>query len=324
MTWKCAVVDIPYGGAKGGVDCDPRELEPRDVEAITRRFVQRMHLFIGPDLDIPAPDVNTNAEVMAWVVDEYAKFSGWAPGVVTGKPLELGGSLGRESATGDGVGLLTEHTLARMGRSVEGATVAIQGFGNVGSHAAIDLTRRGATVVAASDVEGGVFAGDGLDVDELVRAVRDEGSVVRQDGPGESLTNDELLALDVDVLVPAALGGVITSANARDVRADLVVEGANGPTTPAADQILRERGVPVLPDILANAGGVTVSYFEWVQNSQRFRWTADRVAAELERILLAAFETVAARAEEGGVPYRITAFEVAVERVARATELRGI
>jgi len=324
MTWKCAVVDIPYGGAKGGVDCDPRELEPNDVEAITRRFVQRMHLFIGPNLDIPAPDVNTNAEVMAWIVDEYGKFNGWSPGVVTGKPLELGGSLGRESATGDGVGLLTEHTLARMGRSVEGATVAIQGFGNVGSHAALDLTRRGARVVAASDIEGGVFAGDGLDVDELVRAARTEGSVVRQDGPGESLTNEELIALDVDVLVPAALGGVITSENAREVRADLIVEGANGPTTPAADQILRERGVAVLPDILANAGGVTVSYFEWVQNSQRFGWTAERVADELERILLAAFQAVAARAEEGGVPYRIAAFEIAVERVARATELRGI
>jgi len=324
MTWKCAVVDIPYGGAKGGVDCDPRELEPHDVEAITRRFVQRMHLFIGPNLDIPAPDVNTNAEVMAWIVDEYGKFNGWSPGVVTGKPLELGGSLGRESATGDGVGLLTEHTLARMGRSVEGATVAIQGFGNVGSHAALDLTRRGARVVAASDIEGGVFAGDGLDVDQLVRAARTEGSVVCQDGPGESLTNEELIALDVDVLVPAALGGVITSENAREVRADLIVEGANGPTTPAADQILRERGVAVLPDILANAGGVTVSYFEWVQNSQRFGWTAERVADELERILLAAFQAVAARAEEGGVPYRIAAFEIAVERVARATELRGI
>ncbi len=243
---------------------------------------------------------------------------------MTGKPLELGGSLGRESATGDGVGLLTQHTLARLGRSIEGSTVAIQGFGNVGSHAALDLARRGATIVAASDVEGGVFAGAGLDVAELVRAVRDEGSVVRQDGPGESLTNEELLALDVDVLVPAALGGVITSENARDVRADLIVEGANGPTTPAADQILRERGVAVLPDILANAGGVTVSYFEWVQNSQRFRWTAERVADELERILLAAFEAVASRAEGGGVPYRIAAFEIAVERVARATELRGI
>ncbi|MGD2068643.1 MAG: Glu/Leu/Phe/Val dehydrogenase dimerization domain-containing protein [Gemmatimonadota bacterium] len=324
MTWKTAVANLPYGGAKGGINCDPRELDGWEVETITRRFVQRMHLFIGPDVDIPAPDVNTNPEVMAWIVDEYAKFRGWSPGVVTGKPIEIGGSPGRLSATGDGVGLLTERTLAEMGRGVEGAAVAVQGFGNVGSFAALDLQRRGARVVAVSDVDGGVFNGDGLDVETAREAVRADGSVVGYDGPHEDIDNPSLLALDVDVLIPAALGGVLTGENARDVRADLIVEGANGPVTPAGDAFLREKDVRVLPDILANAGGVTVSYFEWVQNSQRFRWARERVSRELERVLMDAFDEVSAVAEDKEVPYRLAAFMVGVGRVARATELRGL
>ncbi|HZD04244.1 MAG TPA: Glu/Leu/Phe/Val dehydrogenase dimerization domain-containing protein, partial [Longimicrobiales bacterium] len=312
------------GGAKGGVDCDPGELSDRDLETITRRMVERIHLFIGPDLDIPAPDVNTNPGVMAWIVDEYAKFRGHTPGVVTGKPVELGGSEGRLSATGDGVGLLTERALAAEGRSLDGATVAVQGFGNVGSFAALELSRRGARVVAVSDVEGGVFSGDGLDVEGLRAAVQSEGSVVAWDGPHEPVSNAALLALDVDVLVPAALGGVLTSENAGEIRARMVVEGANGPTTPGAARILEERGVPVVPDILANAGGVTVSYFEWVQNAQHFRWSRERVREELDRTLNRAFDEVRAIVDEQGVPYRLAAFMLAVRRVARATELRGL
>jgi glutamate dehydrogenase (NAD(P)+) len=259
MTWKTAVADLPFGGAKGGVDCDPTALSRADLERLTRRMTERLHMFIGPDVDIPAPDVNTNPTIMAWIVDEYAKFHGHTPGVVTGKPLELGGSEGRLSATGDGLGLLTERVLRAEGRDVAGATVAIQGFGNVGSFAAVDLGRRGARIVAVSDVGGGVFSGDGLDVDGLLAAVASEGSVIAYAGVHEPVTNEQLLRLDVDVLLPAALGGVLTAANATEVGAGLVVEGANGPTTPAAERILTERGIPVLPDILANAGGVTAS-----------------------------------------------------------------
>jgi glutamate dehydrogenase (NAD(P)+) len=323
MTWKTAVVNLPYGGAKGGIDCDPKTLDAAELEALTRRFVQRMHLFIGPNLDIPAPDVNTNAQVMAWFVDEYSKFHGYSPGVVTGKPLELGGSEGRVSATGDGVGLVTERVLASMGREVKGARVAIQGFGNVGSNAARALVRRGATVVAVSDAHGGVFAGEGLDVERAVRA-HDEGRVSGYDGPHQSLSNAELLALDVDVLIPAALEGQIHGGNARGVRAALIVEAANAPTTPAADVLLEERGVVVVPDILANAGGVTVSYFEWAQNAQNARWTKERVRSELESVMNQALDEVVRVAGEARVAYRLAAFMVALGRVARATELRGL
>ncbi|HSR40753.1 MAG TPA: Glu/Leu/Phe/Val dehydrogenase [Longimicrobiales bacterium] len=324
MTWKTAVAGLPFGGAKGGVDCDPREMDPRDVESLTRRFVQRMHLFIGPDTDIPAPDVNTTPKVMAWIVDEYAKFHGYTPSVVTGKPLELGGSEGRLAATGDGLALLVARALEAEGDTPDGATVAIQGFGNVGSHAALALTRLGARVVAASDVEGGIFSGDGLDVDRAVAVTGEEGTVTAYDGGHEPLTNEELLALEVDVLVPAALGGVLTGENAWDVRAGMVAEGANGPTTPKAGAILEERGIPVIPDILANAGGVTVSYFEWVQNSQRDRWSAAEVRDRLEAQLLDAFDRVVGQAREAGVSYRLAAYMVALGQVARAAELRGL
>ena len=324
MTWKTAVADLPFGGAKGGVDCDPTALSRADLERLTRRMTERLHMFIGPDVDIPAPDVNTNPTVMAWIVDEYAKFRGYTPGVVTGKPLELGGSEGRLTATGDGLGLLTERALRAEGREVAGATVAIQGFGNVGSFAAVDLDRRGARIVAASDVGGGVFSGDGLDVDGLLAAVVSEGSVIAYAGAHEPVTNEQLLRLDVDVLLPAALGGVLTAANAAEVQAGLVVEGANGPTTPAAERILTERGIPVLPDILANAGGVTASYFEWVQNAQRLRWTGERVREELHRTLNTAFDDVWAVALSEKVGYRLAAFILAVGRVARAAELRGL
>jgi glutamate dehydrogenase (NAD(P)+) len=323
MTWKTAVVNLPYGGAKGGVDCDPAELSEEATERLTRTLVERIHDFIGPSEDIPAPDVNTNPQVMAWIVDEYAKFHGWAPGVVTGKPLELGGSAGRLSATGRGVAVLTARAAVDLGLALEGATVAVQGYGNVGSWAARFLAEMGARVVAVSDVAGGVFDGDGLDPAAASRAVERDGSVRGLDGV-ESISNEELLALEVDVLVPAALGGVIHHANARDVRARLVVEGANAPVTPAADVLLEERGTVVVPDILANAGGVTVSYFEWVQNLQQFRWSAERVDEELSAILESAYAGVRGTAEEFGVSLRQAAFMLAIRRVAEAMRLRGI
>ena len=323
MTWKTAVVDLPYGGAKGGIDLDPKTLRPDQVERVTRTFIERIHLIIGPNEDIPAPDVNTNPQVMAWIVDEYSKFNGYTPGVVTGKPIEIGGSAGRNSATGRGVAAVTERAASDMGLNLDGATIAIQGFGNVGSWSAHFLSEMGAKIVAASDVDGGVFLGDGLDVARLRAIVDAGGSVVEYEG-AERIDNETLLTSDVDVLVPAALGGVLNRNNARDVRARLVVEGANAPTTPAADEILDERGITVIPDILANAGGVTVSYFEWVQNLQQFRWTAERVDAELTRILSDAYDGVSATAKARGITLRTAAFVVAIQRVAAAVKLRGV
>jgi glutamate dehydrogenase (NAD(P)+) len=323
MTWKTAVAGLPYGGAKGGIDCDPREMDPQDVQELTRRFVGRIERFIGEHEDIPAPDVNTNPQVMAWIVDEYAKYRGFTPGVVTGKPVELGGSLGRDSATGRGVLFVTERAAAEMGMALAGARVAVQGFGNVGSWAAHFLHEAGARVVAVSDVHGGVYASGGLDVPRLREEAAAAGRI--PEGAGEeAITNEELLALEVDVLVPAALGNVLHARNAGDVRARLVVEGANHPTTPDADEVFRTRGVTVLPDILANAGGVTVSYFEWVQNLQRFRWTAERVDVELRATMDAAYDAVRALATELSTDLRTAAFALAIRRVADATLLRGV
>ena len=322
MTWKTAVVDIPFGGAKGGIDCDPAELTPRELEYLTRLFVSRVHRLIGENEDIPAPDVNTNPQVMAWIVDEYAKYNGFTPGIVTGKPLQLGGSAGRLAATGRGVAIVTERALADAGGSLRGATVAVQGFGNVGSWAAHSLAALGARVVAVSDVHGGVHDARGLDVDALMRRAAERRPLAGAPGT-EALTNEELLALDVDVLVPAAMEDAIRADNVDAVRARLVVEGANAPVTPAADARLEARGVTVVPDILANAGGVTVSYFEWVQNTQRFRWSAARVDEELVRTLDAAHAAVRAAAREFGVPPRVGAVVLALRRVVEATTLRG-
>lgn len=323
MTWKTAVVDIPYGGAKGGIDLDPHQLRKDQVERVTRTFIERIHHLIGPNEDIPAPDVNTNPQVMAWIVDEYSKFNGYSPAVVTGKPLEVGGSPGRHSATGQGVAAITGRAAADLGLELEGATIAVQGFGNVGSWSAHFLQEMGARVVAVSDVNGGVFHGDGLDVARLKTIVDAGGSVVEYEG-AEPMDNETLITSDVDVLVPAALGEVIHGGNAADVRARLVVEGANAPTTPVADEVLRDRGVTVVPDILANAGGVTVSYFEWVQNLQQFRWTAERVDTELTRIMGAAYDHVSRTAAERRVSLRTAAFVVAIQRVAAAVQLRGV
>jgi glutamate dehydrogenase (NAD(P)+) len=323
MTWKTAVVNIPYGGAKGGINCNPRELHSVDVERLTRRFVSRIEQFIGPDRDIPAPDVNTGAQVMAWIVDEYAKYNGYTPAVVTGKPLQLGGSPGRESATGRGVLFAAQRAAADMGMDLNGATVAVQGFGNVGSWAAHFFQGAGARVVAVSDVEGGIHDAAGLDVGALREEVARNGTVVGYRS-GERVSNEELLALDVDVLVPAALGGVIHAGNAAEVRARLVVEGANHPLTPEADEMLGQRGVVVVPDIYANAGGVTVSYFEWVQNRQQFRWTAERVDQELKAIMDRAYDDLAEIRREHDMDLRTAAFALAIDRVAEATRLRGL
>ncbi len=322
MTWKTAVVDVPFGGAKGGIDCDPKELTLKELEYLTRLFIGRIHMLIGENEDIPAPDVNTNPQVMAWIVDEYAKYRGFTPGIVTGKPLPLGGLVGRLAATGHGVAIVTERAAPDVGVTLRGARVAVQGFGNVGSWAAHSLSALGARVVAVSDVYGGVFHGDGLDVTALMAESKSAGSITGFDGV-EQITNAELLALDVDILVPAAMEKAIRSDNASDVRARMVVEGANAPITPTADEMLMARGIAVVPDILANAGGVTGSYFEWVQNTQRFRWTAERVENELVRTLTTAYADVRATATEFDCSLRSAAFILGVRRVAEATELRG-
>jgi glutamate dehydrogenase (NAD(P)+) len=322
MTWKTAVVDLPYGGAKGGITCDPSTLSALDLERLTRRFVTRIHSFIGDHEDIPGPDMNTNPQVMAWIVDEYAKFSGFTPGIVTGKPLQLGGSRGRISATGRGCLFAAERAAADIGMSLDGATVAIQGFGNVGSWAARFFADAGARIVAVSDVHGAIFDGDGLDLEAVGNAVETDGAVAT-DG-AESISNEELLALDVDVLLPAALGNVIREDNAAEVRARMVVEGANHPTTPAADRILHERGVTVLPDIFANAGGVTVSYFEWVQNLQQFRWSAERVDEELRTVMNEAYDALTAVRDEFDTDLRTAAYTLAIRRVSEAAQLRGL
>ena len=326
MTWKTAVVNIPYGGAKGGVACDPATLSAGELERLTRKFTQRIGSEIGPQRDIPAPDVNTNAQVMAWIMDEYSRMHGYSPAVVTGKPLELQGSAGREAATGRGVVHVVEHALADAGRSIDGATIAVQGFGNVGAHVALLAYRLGARIVAVSDASGGVRHPDGLDVPRLFT----EFAVPRRDLAGyeddgvRALSQEELLTEDVDVLVPAALGGVLDEQVAKDLRARMVVEAANGPTVPEADALLADRGIPVLPDILANAGGVTVSYFEWAQNIQSMRWTEDDVNRRLAQVMLDSYRTVRGLVEQRKLTWRTAAYVVGLGRVAKATVLRGV
>jgi glutamate dehydrogenase (NAD(P)+) len=324
MTWKTAVVDIPYGGAKGGVSVDPQTLSRRELERLTRRFVDAIHDLFGPDVDIPAPDLGTSPEVMAWIMNQYGNYHGFAPACVTGKPVEYHGIAGREEATGRGVGALTTKLLSRLGRRLPGARIALQGFGNVGSHTARFLKDAECKIIAVSDATAGFHRADGLDVGELVRYAQSHGGRLAGFTGGDALSNAELLALDCDVLVPAALGGVITAANAAAVRAPVIVEGANAPVDPDADAILAERGVTVLPDILANAGGVTASWFEWVQNRQHYQWGIHRVRQELDRILGEAFEQVWQLSTSRKVTLRTAAYMVGVGRVARATVLGGI
>jgi glutamate dehydrogenase (NAD(P)+) len=323
MTWKNAVVDIPYGGAKGGITVDPKTLSRAELERLTRKFVDGVHELVGPDTDIPAPDMGTNADIMAWFAHQYAKYHGFSPAVVTGKPVELFGSPGREEATGRGVGILTLKLLQRLKVNPGKTTIAIQGFGNVGSHTAVFLHHADCKILAVSDVSGGYYNPAGLDVMDAYRYTRQNGSLFGY-AHAERISNEELLALQVDVLIPAALGGVLTKENAPKVRAKTIIEAANEPIRPEADAIFRERNILVLPDILANAGGVTASYFEWVQNRQHFQWGLNRVRQELDRVLSNAFETVWDTAKTRNVDLRTAAYIVGVERVVRATELAGI
>jgi glutamate dehydrogenase (NAD(P)+) len=324
MTWKTAVVDIPYGGAKGGVSIEPALWSQRELERVTRRFVDAIHDLFGPDVDIPAPDMGTTAETMAWIMNQYGRYHGFAPACVTGKPVEYHGIPGREEATGRGVGALTLKLLSRLGRRIPGTRVAIQGFGNVGSHTAKFLHDAECLVVAVSDAGGGFHRAGGFDVLELLRHAHAHGGRLEGFTGGDAMTNAELLACDCDVLIPAALGGVITATNAAQVRAPIIIEGANAPTEPDADTILEGKGTVVLPDILANAGGVTASWFEWVQNRQHYQWGINRVRGELDRILGEAFEQVWQLAGSRKVPLRTAAYMLGVGRVARATVLGGV
>ncbi len=325
MTWKTAVVDLPYGGAKGGIGVDPAELSTREIERLTRAFVDQIHDIIGPDTDIPAPDMGTDHRVMAWFRNQWEKYHGFNPAVITGKPVEEYGAKGREEATGRGVGMLTGKLCKRLGRKPEKTTIAIQGFGNVGSHAAKFLSESQFPIVAVSDVSGTYYDPKGLSVAALLhhKLAHPRGLLEGFDQCKCLPVNDLLELDDVQVLIPAALGGVINDSNVEKIKADIIIEAANGPIYPGADAILAERGVTVLPDILANAGGVTVSYFEWVQNRQHYRWTLDRVRQELDHTMNQAFENVWQTAQERGVSLRTAAYIIGITRVRRSAELSG-
>ncbi|HZI95067.1 MAG TPA: Glu/Leu/Phe/Val dehydrogenase dimerization domain-containing protein [Patescibacteria group bacterium] len=323
MTWKTALVNIPFGGAKGGVTCDPARMSKWELERLTRRFTSKIALILGPYRDIPAPDMNTNAQVMAWMMDEYGRKHGHTPAVVTGKPVELGGSKGREAATGRGVAMVVAEAAPEHGITLRDARVVIQGFGNVGSYAARFLHEMGCRVIALSDQFSGVLNRDGIDIAEAMAHVKEK---KRLEGlPGTSpISNDDLLLLECDVLVPAAIGGVISSSNVEGLKCRMIAEAANAPTSARADEILEKKGIPVIPDILANAAGVTVSYFEWTQNLTQFFWEEDKVNEELQKIMTRAYREVAALSMSRKIPMRQSAYVVAVDRVAAATRLRGI
>ncbi len=326
MTWKCALANIPFGGGKGGVTCDPNRMSRRELEALTRRYVAEIIDAIGPDKDIPAPDVNTNEQVMAWVMDTFSMHAGHTTtGIVTGKPLELGGSRGRREATGRGVMIVTREALKHLGRDLKQATVAVQGFGNVGSISAELIAQQGAKIVAVSDWKGGVYNARGLDIDTLMQYVRDnpDRSVAGFAG-AETIGADQFWKLDVDVLIPAALENQLTVANVGGIRAKVIVEGANGPTTPEADRVLRDRNVLVIPDILANGGGVTVSYFEWVQDRHGYFWSEREVNERLETKMCEAFDATLETALQYRVDMRTAAYMVAINRVATVTRMRGM
>jgi glutamate dehydrogenase (NAD(P)+) len=324
MTWKCAVVGIPYGGAKGGVVVDPKSLSKFELERMTRRYTSEILPFIGPERDIPAPDMGTNEQVMAWIMDTYSTREGYSVGaVVTGKPLSIGGSLGRTKATARGVTYITLATLKHLGKAVEDTSVVIQGFGNVGANSVELLQESGLRVVGVSDVGGGVHNPKGLSYQGLATHHAANGSLRGYEG-GESVTNEELLELECDLLIPAAIENQITEVNAERVQADVIVEAANGPTTPEADDILRDRGVLVVPDILANSGGVTVSYFEWVQDLQSYSWDEDEVNERLRKIMEKGYVDVLALAEDQKVTMREAATVLGVSRVAEAHKTRGL
>ena len=324
MTWKCALMGLPYGGSKGGIPCDPHTMSRGELERMTRRYTSEIFLIVGPDLDIPAPDMGTDEQVMAWIMDTYSMQRGvTVPGVVTGKPLLLGGSLGRREATGRGVYYVAVEAAKLTGLQLDGARVAIQGFGNVGKTVAQQLAREGARIVAITGSRGGRTQANGLDLPQLLNCTNEGGRL--EDCPvGEPITNQELFALPCDLLIPAAVPGQLTADNASQVRARIVVEGANLPTTPEADAILRERGIMVIPDILANAGGVTVSYFEWVQDLQFYFWTEQEINERLREIMTQAFQRVQATAQGAGTDLRTGALMLALARLSEAQRMRGL
>jgi glutamate dehydrogenase (NAD(P)+) len=324
MTWKCAVVNVPFGGAKGGVVCDPLRMSVGELERLTRRYTAGIIATLGPDSDVPAPDVNTNERVMAWIMDTYSMRMGHTvTAVVTGKPVEMGGSMGRREATGRGCMFVTKEALAHLGMNVRGTTVAVQGFGNVGSVTAQLLAREGCKIVAVSDRTGAIYNPAGLDIDDVTAYVR-HSKTLEGYRKGQPLTNDDLLMLDVDVLVPAALENVITTKNAPKIRAKIICEGANGPTTAGADSMLEEKGIFVIPDILANAGGVTVSYFEWVQDRGGYFWSEDTVNDRLKDLMVRSFRDVLELSRQHKVNMRTAAYMLSISRVATVHRLRGI
>jgi len=328
MTWKCAVVGLPYGGSKGGVVCDPNKLSMQELENLTRRYTTEIAIMIGPAMDIPAPDMGTDSQIMAWVMDTYSMHKGYSiPAVVTGKPVSIGGSLGRGKATGRGVAIVTRELLKKIGRDISETTIAVQGFGKVGSAVATILTEMGCKIVGLSDISGGLYNPRGLDIASISRYVEHSPNHLLEGYTGkdvDSISNQELFQLDVDILIPAATGGQITAENAPKIKAKFIVEGANRPTTPDADEILKKRGITLVPDILANAGGVTVSYFEWVQGLQSFFWSEEEVNRKLETIMTKSFAEVWAVAQERGIDMRTAALVRAIDRVAKAIYIRGI
>jgi glutamate dehydrogenase (NAD(P)+) len=324
QTWKNALVDLPFGGAKGGIVCDPRKLSMAEKERLTRRFTSEIMPIIGPNQDIPAPDAGTDGQIMAWVLDTYSMMVGYqALGVVTGKPVSVGGSVGREEATGRGVMNILRKFLATQNKQIEGTRIAIQGFGNVGSHTARLLDARGASIIAISERNSGIFDESGIDVEAATKYYRENGTLA--DFPGaDAIANEELLACECDVLIPAAMENTIDATVAPHIQAHVVVEAANGPTTPEADAILRDEGITVLPDILANAGGVTVSYFEWVQGLDNYFWDLKQVQDELQKVMEKAFDAVNAKADEADCDYRTAAYTIAISRVAEACRVKGL
>ncbi|GIQ65639.1 Glu/Leu/Phe/Val dehydrogenase [Paenibacillus cisolokensis] len=323
MSFKCGVVGLPYGGGKGGVICDPRKLSKGELERVSRGFMEAIAEIVGPEKDIPAPDVYTTPEIMGWMMDTYSRLRGaFTPGVITGKPLIVGGSKGRNEATARGCVFTIEEAMRQLGKPMQGATVAIQGYGNAGRIAAKLLSEQGCTIVAVSDSGGAIYLPEGLPVDEIGR-LKDEKGSVRYFEAANAITNEELLELEVDILIPAALENVITAANASRIKAKIVAEAANGPTTPEADKVLFEKGIVVIPDILANAGGVTVSYFEWVQNLANFYWSEEEVNSKLKVKMTESYGVVSELASKHNVPLRTAAYMVSIQRIAEAMKARG-
>ena len=323
MTWKTALVDIPYGGGKGGISVDPSTLSGLELERLSRRFFRAINPIIGVNRDIPAPDVNTNPQIMAWFMDEYGMINGHTPGIVTGKPIELGGSLGRNAATGKGTAIIARETANLLNMDLQDAKIVIQGFGNVGSFAGRFLHEMGSKIVAVSDVNGGLYDPDGLNIPSMIKHNNTNGTI-KGFSQGDKVSNEDILNIECDFLIPAALGGVVHKMNVDKLNCKVIIEAANGPVTPPADDILFQKGVHVVPDILTNAGGVTVSYFEWVQNLQQFQWTEEEVNNKLEHKMVAAFNEVADMMNSKKTSMRMAAFAVAIDRVARSFEMRGV